>query len=136
MGNRSIAVVNDDTAFLSLMHELLTDEGYETYIHKIGHTAFDRIKELAPSLVILDIRMSDPEAGWQILDLMRLDPATREVPVIVCSADAVQLRDKEDRLHKYNARGLEKPFDLQELLSSVREVIGPAPQGGDPPSSS
>jgi CheY-like chemotaxis protein len=123
-----IAVVNDDTSFLNLMHELLTDEGYDCFIHIVGSTAYQKIREDMPNLVVLDIRMNDPESGWHILDMMRLDPETRDIPVIVCSADTQQLREKEERLREQNAVPLEKPFDLKELLDKVASVVGPAPR--------
>jgi DNA-binding response OmpR family regulator len=119
----TIAIVNDDTAFLNLMHQLLTDEGFETILHVVGSTAFEMIKEKQPDLVILDIRMSSPEEGWVVLDLMRLDPETATIPVIVCSADSTQLRDKHDQLNKHNAIGLEKPFDLGELLEVISRFV-------------
>ncbi|HBY95390.1 MAG TPA: hypothetical protein DEP84_15800 [Chloroflexi bacterium] len=82
MATPRIAVVNDDTAFLNLMHELLTDEGYETIIWAESERAYDMIRRVKPDLVILDIRMGHPEAGWTILDLVRLDPTTAHIPVV------------------------------------------------------
>jgi DNA-binding response OmpR family regulator len=119
-----IAVVNDDSAFLNLMYQLLTDEGYNCFIHVVGSTAYEKIREASPDLVVLDIRMSDPEAGWHVLDMMRLDPVTSEIPVIVCSADSQQIREKSERLEQQNASAIEKPFDLEELLGMVEGVLG------------
>jgi CheY-like chemotaxis protein len=127
MNKPTVAVVNDDTAFLHLMYQLLTDEGYETIIHVVGSTAYDMIRDQKPDLVILDIRMSDPESGWHVLDLMRLDPETTEIPVIVCSADSSQLKEKRDHLAKYNAASLEKPFDLHDLIAEVARHVGAPP---------
>jgi twitching motility two-component system response regulator PilH len=83
-----IAVVNDDTAFLNLMYELLTDEGYSCFLHIVGSTAYEKIRDEMPDLVILDVRMDEPESGWHVFDLLKLDPETHDIPVIVCSADA------------------------------------------------
>jgi CheY-like chemotaxis protein len=120
-----IAVVNNDTAFLELMQELLNDEGYETLIHKEGSTAYQKLKKEQPALLILDIRLGAPEEGWNVLELLKLDPQTASMPVIVCSADAVQLREKAPRLHELGCATLEKPFDLAELLALVAQHIGP-----------
>lgn len=126
-----IAVVNDDTAFLSLMHQLLSDEGYDCILHIVGSTAYNMVRKERPDLVILDIRMGDPEAGWGVLDMMRLDPETRDVPVIVCSADSQQIQEKTEHLRKHNAVSLEKPFDLSDLLQLVSSFVGPAPARRD-----
>jgi CheY-like chemotaxis protein len=126
-----IAVVNDDTTFLSLMHDLLTDEGYQVVLHIEGATAYQLIKQEMPDLVILDIRIEHPESGWVTLDLIRLDPATTRIPVLVCSADARQLREKADRLKQMRCDVIEKPFDLDDLLASVHASLAAAQQPDD-----
>lgn len=120
-----VLVVNDDSAFLELMNMLLTDEGMEVISLKESKTAFDRIKEEHPNLVILDIRLEHPESGWQLLQLIRLHPDTHDIPVIVCSADTRFLRDKEQQLEQKGCCILEKPFDLQELLATVKKALNP-----------
>jgi CheY-like chemotaxis protein len=114
-----IAVMNDDTDFLSLMHELLTGEGYRCFICKERDRVYALVKEQQPDLVILDIRMGAPEAGWTILELLRLDPTTARMPVIVCSADSIFLRAKEESLRALHCDILEKPFDLDALLLKI-----------------
>jgi CheY-like chemotaxis protein len=120
-----VAVVNNDTAFLELMHDLLEEEGYETLIHKEGSSAYEALKKEQPALLILDIRLGAPEEGWNVLELLKLDPKTVGMPVIVCSADAIQLREKAPRLHELGCATLEKPFDLAELLALVAQHLGP-----------
>lgn len=119
-----IAVVNDDTVFLNLMHDLLTDEGYGVVLHIEGSSAYQWVRQEMPDLVILDIRIEHPEPGWVTLDLIRLDPVTTEIPVLVCSADARQLREKAARLTEMRCDSIEKPFDLDSLLATVREILG------------
>jgi CheY-like chemotaxis protein len=118
-----IAVMNDDTDFLALMYELLTGEGYRCVICKEHDEVYARIKEERPALVILDIRMGAPEAGWTILELLRLDPTTAPMPVIVCSADTIFLRAKEAALRALHCDILEKPFDLDALLLKIVQVL-------------
>lgn len=118
-----IAVVNDDSAFIDLMSELLSDEGYTTIPHKVGNTAYDMIRAKQPDLVILDIRLEKPDSGWVVLDLMRLDPATTKIPVIICSGDVVFLRAKQEQLRAKDCFILEKPFDLDQLLAMTRAAL-------------
>ncbi len=126
MAKSLIAVVNDDTLFLELMHDLLTEEGYRTAIWKEGDKAYEMIKEHRPALVILDIRMERPDTGWMVLELMRLDPVTAHIPVIICSADTPRIREKEAYLREKGCDVLEKPFLLEDLIGKVRAFIGPA----------
>jgi CheY-like chemotaxis protein len=82
-----IAAINDDTAFLQLMEELLrVEQGYAVGVRKQWQDAHGFVKDFRPDLVILDVVMSDEEAGWRILNLLTLDPQTRPIPVLVCSA--------------------------------------------------
>lgn|SRR5690606_29149632 len=124
-----IMVINDDTEFLGLMQALLAEEGYQVVTLRESRGAARIVRRERPDLVILDIRMEHPEAGSQLLEILRLDPATTALPVIVCSADAVFLRQKDALLREKGCIPLEKPFDLDDLLSAVTSVVGP---GGAP----
>jgi DNA-binding response OmpR family regulator len=119
MGEPVIAVVDNDTEYLDLMHDLLSMEGYRTLICKEGGKVHALVKEAQPDLIVLDIRLDHPEEGWTILEILRLDPETTNIPVIVCSADARFLRDKAATLHELRCDILEKPFDLEMLLAKV-----------------
>src|SRR5690349_14566496 len=97
-----IAVINDDTPFLNLIRELLEDlEGYEVKIHKEADEAYSFVKDWHPDLVILDVVMGHEEAGWMVLQLLTLDPQTRPIPVIVCSAAVSSLHEHEEMLSKH-----------------------------------
>jgi CheY-like chemotaxis protein len=121
-----IAVVNQDTVFLQLMEELLSEEGYHTYIEKEGDKAYVSIKKHKPDLVILDIRISYPEGGFKVIDLMRLDPETAYIPLIICSTATNLLRENEAHLREKQCDILMKPFQIDELLTKVQAIIGPA----------
>lgn len=119
-----IAVVNDDTAFLELMRELLEqEEHYEVLICKEWDNAYQFIRDQAPDLIIQDIRIGGEERGWTILNLLTLDPRTRPIPMIVCSAAIQSLHEHQEWLSRYGIRALPKPFDLDTLLNTVEEMI-------------
>ena len=119
-----IAVINDDTAFLGLMRELLEqEEGYEVQICREANRAYEFVKGLQPDLVILDVRVGHEEGGWTILELLTLDPATRPIPVIVCSAALHSLTEHQPLLEQYGCEVLAKPFDLDALLKKVEGAL-------------
>jgi CheY-like chemotaxis protein len=126
MARQHIAVVNDDTVFLQLMEDLLSGEGYDTTIMKVSNEAFESLKELQPDLVIIDIWIQRADNGWEVLNLIKLDPTTANIPVIVSSTDIRDLEAKEPLLRSLNCDVLPKPFNLQTLLDKVNEAIGPA----------
>ena len=119
-----IMVVNNDSIFLELMRELLADEGYAVEIAYEEKGAYERIRQQRPALVILDVRLEHPEAGWEIATLLRLNPDTAALPVIICSADTQFLKAKADQLRAQQCEVLEKPFVLDGLLAKVHAVLG------------
>ncbi len=125
MSGSKIMVVNNDTTFLRLMHDLLDEEGYDAKLILASDKAYDAIRKEKPDLVILDIVMDKPESGWMVLDLLRLDPVTVNIPVIVSSTDGNFLKSKEVTLRAKHCDTLEKPFLLDELWRKVKAALGP-----------
>lgn len=123
-----IALINDDTAFLELMRDLLEqDEGYEVSICKEWDGAYEFVKSTKPDLIIQDITIGGQEHGWTLLNLLTLDPETRPIPLIVCSAAIQSLHEHQPILDRFGITALPKPFDLQELLETIERAIGPGP---------
>jgi CheY-like chemotaxis protein len=119
-----IAVINDDTAFLDLVRDLLEREGgYDAVICREWEDAHAFVKDQRPALLILDIRIGGEERGWTILNLLTLDPATRPIPVIVCSAAIQSLHEHQELLSKYGICALPKPFDIEALLETVSRML-------------
>ena len=125
-GSRAhIVVINDDTTFLGLMRDLLQEvEGYEVRICKEGDRAYEFVRDRQPDLIILDIRMGGEESGWTLLELLTLDPKTRPIPMIVCSAAIRDLQDHQPLLDRFGIGVLPKPFDLDVLLEKVEAALG------------
>ncbi len=124
-----ITVINDDTPFLDLMRQLLEEtEGFAVVTRKEWDGAYQFVKEERPDLVILDVRIGGEERGWQILQMLTLDPETLPIPVIVCSAAVDQLHEHQPVLDKNGVRALPKPFDLDDLLAAVRTALREAPR--------
>src|SRR6266542_2428735 len=119
----SVLVVNDDTTFLQLMEQLLEDEGYRAEALKETKGALEYIKRERPSLVVLDIRINNEEAGLLLLDLITLDPETRSIPVIVANANLRALAGREDQLAAKGIYVIAKPFDIDELGALIRTAL-------------
>jgi CheY-like chemotaxis protein len=118
-----VLVVNDDTAFLELMEQLLHDEGYEAEALKSTKNALDHIKKRRPSVIVLDVRINNEEAGLLLLDLITLDPDTRSIPVIIASANLQALAGREDELRAKGIYVIAKPFDIDDLAALIRTAL-------------
>ena len=125
MDRQRIVVVEDDRETLEMMGSLLLMEGYHPILCAEREDAYEIVRRTQPDLVILDLMMGDPEAGWTILLMLREDPMTADIPVIMYSADTHFLRVREEALRMQHCTILEKPFHIHELQLSIAEVLGP-----------
>lgn len=79
-----------------------------------------------PDVVVLDVQMPDMD-GWDTLTAIRADPATADIPVVLCTVKA-HVRDL-NRAWNLGADGyLNKPFSIEDLTNAVREVLARAPE--------
>lgn len=128
LGPRIVAV-DDDGMLLALLRDLLEGDGYQVVTHTRWQDAHELIKHSQPDVVLLDLRMGEGEMGWRVLDLLLLDPATREIPVVLCSGavESIEAR-KPALLPEYGVRILTKPFDLVALERVLIELLGERPR--------
>jgi CheY-like chemotaxis protein len=118
MGKR-VLVVDDDRVIQQLLEVNLELEGYEVVATAAdGKEALEKIAELKPDLVILDIMMPKMD-GLEVCRRLRADPKLAKIPVILLSARAQDM-DIREGLDIGAAAYLTKPFDPVELL----EVVG------------
>ena len=125
---KHILVLDDRQVFLTLMRMLLEDEDYQVSVLQQGKGAVDRIREVMPDLVILDLKLADA-SGTDILVGLRAQSSTADIPVIVYSAavlesEAISNLISGNPTRYANVSVLQKPFDLDTLLEHVQQVIG------------
>ena len=121
-----IAVLDDDLPVLTLLTRILSEEGgYEVETQSDLAAGYAFVKLCNPDLVILDIMMGRSMSGYDVLECMKSDPTTRDIPVIVSSAMTSSFQHElyEDQaVHQ-----LPKPFDLEDLLRTVRAALLESP---------
>jgi CheY-like chemotaxis protein len=127
---KHILVVDDVQNFLTLMRMLLEDENYQVSVLQQGKGAVERIHEVMPDLVILDLRLADA-SGTDILMGLRAQTSTSDIPVIVYSAAVLETEALSNLISgnptRYaNVSVLQKPFDLDALLERIQQVLGAA----------
>jgi signal transduction histidine kinase/DNA-binding response OmpR family regulator len=113
-----ILVVDDTTANLQLLTNLLTEHGYTVYPASTGELALEFVRSTLPDLVLLDIRMPQMD-GFKVCRRLKADERTRAIPVILISI----LEDEGEKVKGFQAGAVDyitKPFQAEEVLARVK----------------
>ena len=122
-----IYVVEDNDGIRGILEEMLSDAGYEVLGCRTAHEAWYLIHAQPPDLVVLDNHLEDYAAGWHLLTQLRAHATTSALPIILISVDAAFLRIHCADLNARRCLVIEKPFDLDDLLTTVYAALGVAP---------
>lgn len=116
---KKILVVDDEEHVVAAIATNLQLEGYEVIPAYNGMEALEFVREEKPDLVVLDVMMPEM-SGWEVLQSLKTDPATENLPVIMLTALS-QDRDIEKGWELEANAYLTKPFDPAKLIRIVRE---------------
>lgn len=118
-----ILVINDTQEILDMFRMILEEEGYEVVLSSIPFKKVSDIERVQPQLIIVDIVFGDEKSGWQMLQLLRMYPATATIPIIVCSAAEQTVREQEGYLVSQGIQIVLKPFNVDALLLAVTHAL-------------
>jgi DNA-binding response OmpR family regulator len=113
-----ILVVDDSTANLQLLLNLLSEQGYTVYPASDGVLALEFVQSTLPDLILLDIKMPGMD-GYEVCRRLKAEARSAAIPVIFLSA----LEDERDKVKGFQAGGVDyitKPFQPEEMLARVR----------------
>lgn len=119
---KRVLVVDDEPDVLVLLPSILERPGVEFETARHGADAIRMAREKAPDLVILDLMMPGT-SGWEVLQALRADPDTKDIPVLVLSAKQT-LGDVERSLSLGANDYLHKPFENARLRKKVYGMLG------------
>jgi two-component system, sensor histidine kinase and response regulator len=122
---KTILAIDDEFAITEAIVMLLNDAGYHAEAARGGREGLEKIAELHPDLVLLDIMMPDMD-GREVYRHMQADAEMRNTPVIMMSAALLKSGEVEAPYF------LAKPFSLAKLVGLVGELIG-RPDGHERP---
>ncbi len=119
--NKTILVVDDQPHIVRLIQVNLEKEGLRVVTAGDGVEGLQRLREVRPDLVILDVIMPRKD-GFEVLREIKADPETADIPVLMLTvkthnADIVEGLKEGAELY------LPKPFHPKELVSLVRRVL-------------
>ncbi len=112
-----IVIVDDNPKALRLFQRYLEPHRYRITTVQESSAALPEIRRLQPDAVLLDVMMRDVD-GWQILQALKTDPYTQDIPVIVCSVLAEEALATTIGADAY----LRKPVTQSSLVLALTQV--------------
>jgi DNA-binding response OmpR family regulator len=117
-----VLVVDDDEVIRQLIAVNLTLEGFEVVTAVDGQDCLDKVGDVKPDVITLDVMMPRLD-GWVTATQLRRKPATASIKVVMITARA-QEEDRDRGRQAGVDAYLTKPFDPAEMIRVVRELAG------------
>lgn len=111
-------VVDDEDDIRTSVKTILERAGYNVTTAVNGDDCLKKLKAQKPDLILLDIMMP----GTPVRDIV---PQIKDVPISYLSVVRVSEAERESLLGQKNIKDfIQKPFDIKELVSKVKKIIG------------
>lgn len=116
---RTILVVDDEETIIQSLNGILTDEGYDVVSADSGAGALEKIEEVMPELILLDIWMPGIDG---IETLVKIKETSPHLPVVMMSGHGtIETAVKATKLGAYDF--IEKPLSLEKVLLCVNNAL-------------
>src|SRR6516162_11713201 len=113
-----VLIVDDEPDVLELVDFKLSSQGYEVVKACSGLEALHKARSESPNVIVLDLMLPDLD-GFSVCEILRAQPSTSTVPIIVVSAlDGEYVRSRGIRAGV--ACSFKKPVDMKVLGESIR----------------
>jgi two-component system, cell cycle response regulator DivK len=117
----TVLLVEDNEMNRDMLSRRLTRRGYEVTIAVDGQEAIDRVREVAPGIILLDMSLPVKD-GWTVARELKADPTSSSIPIIALTAHAMA-GDEQEAL----AAGCDdfdtKPVELERLLEKIDRLL-------------
>ena len=132
MANEKILVIDDDPDLVELIRLTLETKDYQVFSAASSTEGLEKVKELNPDLIILDVMMQHVTEGFQVaLALRDLDPKSEyapysKIPILMLTAihSKTPLRFAPDEKYLPVDDFVEKPLKASALLQKVEKLLG------------
>ncbi|MHB1006241.1 MAG: response regulator [Chloroflexota bacterium] len=123
-----VLIIDDDIDFLETAEAVLAGAGYEVTTARSGEEGVSQANGAHPDVIILDLMLEHPDAGFTVAHTLKNTPELASVPIIMVTAVAREagfrfdLNSEEARKWIKVERLLNKPIPGAELVARVREA--------------
>jgi CheY-like chemotaxis protein len=132
MANEKVLVIDDDPDLVELIRLALESKDYQVFSAANSTEGLEKVKEIKPDLIILDVMMEHVTEGFQVaLELRNPDPKSeyasyRRTPIMMLTAihSRTPLRFTPDEKYLPVDDFVEKPLKASALLQKVEKLLG------------
>jgi PAS domain S-box-containing protein len=119
---RKALIIDDSPTTAEQVARYLNEQGVEAVALARGADTIERVLEIEPDLILLDILLPDTN-GWDVLARLKAEPATQSIPVII-----VSVVDEQAQAMELGAAGyLMKPLTRQHIQLALRQLAAAPP---------
>lgn len=119
---QKVLIADDSVVNLTIIHDILIDEGYEVMLAQNGEIAVERALVHQPDLVLMDWQMPVMD-GIVALVKLKKDAKTNEIPVIMVTGIATTAEHLQEAYENGAIDFIKKPFEKIELLARVKAIL-------------
>ena len=123
MATASLLIVDDDPHYARVLLGLARDKGFKGIVANRGQAALTLARQYLPTAITLDVFLPDM-LGWTVLNNLKLDPATRHIPVQIMSVEEERQHGLSHGAFSY----LVKPAtteDLEQAFDRIKTYVAP-----------
>jgi PleD family two-component response regulator len=118
---KKILLIDNDKDILEIIKKFLEEDGYEIITASNGPEGLKKAREIKPDLITLDILMHLLD-GFSVLEFLKKDEETKEIPVIVISC--IPDTKAKDRALELGANSyIKKPFEREIIRQEVKKYL-------------
>lgn len=117
----SVMVIDDSPFIVDVFVTMLERGGYQAIAAYSGEEGLEILKTVTPDLILLDIMM-EPMDGWETLENIKINPKTREIPVLMLTAKQLT-PDEAEGYGSYIEDYILKPITHRELYDAIERVL-------------
>jgi DNA-binding response OmpR family regulator len=125
-----ILVVDDEPDALEVLGFKLKEAGYIALFAKDGTRALSMARDERPALIVLDLMLPEVD-GLEVCKILRRDPATAMIPIIMLTARAAEM-DRVIGLELGADDYVTKPFSPRELVLRIKKLLARVKGVDDP----
>ncbi len=122
-----VLVIDDEESIIDLIKLGLKYEGFEVVAASTGEEGIAAAQRTNPAFIILDWMLPDMD-GLKVCQLLRSNPTTREIPILLLTAKG-EVVNRVEGLNTGADDYLTKPFNFEELVARIRAILRRLNQG-------